>query len=450
MRLVSFAVRGFKNLVNEVSLADLGAFEVIHGENNVGKSNLLQAIDLFFALMESLAEQVYTNEFPTNAANTVWWRTDERARTATWSVRDGGLRRPYGVSEAFNLDQPTEVTMAVRFELTDAALGLIGVDETQRTVSLVVRLTPTLGAATIDLTYTRDAAGALWGFSPAHLGLFLATNLSTNPTGRGRSFSLVDTFRRVVTSAQGANEVGSELRRTLPHDLQLELYDCKESVEPGLFLRWDLFANAMNSLGPLVGDGQFVITFNRAQGRATLALQRGRVRIPIDSLGSGVQQFASLMARVLLANSAIVAIEEPELNLHYELQLKLRDALRGVVASGTGPQQILVASHSPAFEAADTFFAMYRGLEGPVVERRPVREAMTFLHQAGVQLPTEGGAYGYVSREGLLRLSDAARAALGVEKGGGVVVRKRADHPYVEILTNEQALAELHGEEPAS
>ena len=58
MRLVRFAVRGFKNLVNEVVLDELGPFEVLHGENNVGKSNLLQAIDLFFALMESLALQM--------------------------------------------------------------------------------------------------------------------------------------------------------------------------------------------------------------------------------------------------------------------------------------------------------------------------------------------------------------------------------------------------------
>ena len=336
------------------------------------------------------------------------------------------------------------------YKRQDDDLARVGVAPEHRNLDIraVVPL-PVADGVVPRVSYRLEAGLTLSALEPSALGSLLASGFMAFLNTRGRTFSLVDTFRRVVTSRL-ANESGNELRRTLPQDLQLELYDCKESVEPGLFLRWELFARAMNSLGPIVGDGQFVITFNRAQGRATLALQRGRVRIPIDSMGSGVQQYASLVARVLLANSSIVAIEEPELNLHYELQLKLRDALREMVASGTGPQQILVASHSPAFEATETFFAMSRGPDGPVVTRRPVHEAVTFLHLEGVQLPTERGAYGYVSREGLLRLSEAARAALGVSSGGGVVVRKRADHPYVEILTNEQALEELGMAEPAS
>ena len=47
MKLRSFSVQGFKNFEQEVRLDELGDINVIHGENNVGKSNLLQAIDLF-------------------------------------------------------------------------------------------------------------------------------------------------------------------------------------------------------------------------------------------------------------------------------------------------------------------------------------------------------------------------------------------------------------------
>nr|MBK7069092.1 AAA family ATPase [Deltaproteobacteria bacterium] len=68
--------------------------------------------------------------------------------------------------------------------------------------------------------------------------------------------------------------------------------------------------------------------------------------MPIEALGSGVQQIASLLARVLLGNSAIVAVEEPELNLRYDLQLRLRDILKDITESGLGPKQIILTSHS--------------------------------------------------------------------------------------------------------
>jgi hypothetical protein len=88
---------------------------------------------------------------------------------------------------------------------------------------------------------------------------------------------------------------------------------------------------------PLVDDGRFVITYQSQSRQAILATPEGRVRMPIEALGSGIQQIASLLARVLLGNSAIVAVEEPELNLRYDLQLRLRDILKDITESGTRP-----------------------------------------------------------------------------------------------------------------
>src|SRR5580700_3644751 len=48
MLLRRFSVQGYKNLQQPIVLDDLGPINVIHGPNNVGKSNLLQAIDLLF------------------------------------------------------------------------------------------------------------------------------------------------------------------------------------------------------------------------------------------------------------------------------------------------------------------------------------------------------------------------------------------------------------------
>jgi hypothetical protein len=90
---------------------------------------------------------------------------------------------------------------------------------------------------------------------------------------------------------------------------------------------------------------------------------------------------------------------------------------------------------------------MTRTADGPTVTRRPIKEAAMFTQQHGVQPDDQRAAFGYVSSEGLLRLSDKTRQQLGVEHGGGVVVVKRDEHPYVEVLTNEQFHQLMVGEE---
>jgi len=49
--LQQFEVKGYKNLTAQLTFGPLGRINVIHGENNVGKSNLLEALDLFFRLL---------------------------------------------------------------------------------------------------------------------------------------------------------------------------------------------------------------------------------------------------------------------------------------------------------------------------------------------------------------------------------------------------------------
>jgi hypothetical protein len=51
MRVNSFTVEGYKNLNTSVTFGPLGPVSALHGPNNIGKSNLLAALDLFFGLL---------------------------------------------------------------------------------------------------------------------------------------------------------------------------------------------------------------------------------------------------------------------------------------------------------------------------------------------------------------------------------------------------------------
>jgi AAA15 family ATPase/GTPase len=51
MRLQQFSVKGFKNFHQRIFLENMGEICVVHGDNNIGKSNVLEAMQLFFQLL---------------------------------------------------------------------------------------------------------------------------------------------------------------------------------------------------------------------------------------------------------------------------------------------------------------------------------------------------------------------------------------------------------------
>lgn len=81
---------------------------------------------------------------------------------------------------------------------------------------------------------------------------------------------------------------------------------------------------------------------------------------------------------MLVSDANFIAIEEPELNLRYTLQLRLRDILSEIVKSKVGPQQIFLTSHSPAFEYGEHFYAMKATNDGPIIEHMPIKQAPFF------------------------------------------------------------------------
>ncbi|MFO0603948.1 MAG: AAA family ATPase [Polyangiales bacterium] len=451
MRLTRFEVTHFKNFRQTVVLDALDGFDVIHGENNVGKSNLLQAIDLFFLLVGSLGKRAEKlSEAPgEDEANAAPLIEDERQVGVRLHVQHHLLtQRGFSPDAIFNFSEPLPIELVGEIEVSETDFQRAGLKQPSQLNLFFLRfrvMRSHNGCVDVEVRTRRDEFNQETWAGLRIVAFLLGVNFTVQTNARAHGFILVDVFRRVPW-VDGNEDIAS-LRRTVTDDLLLALYDAKESVEPGVFHRWELFERAMNSLGPVVGDGRFVITYNRQMRRAILAVQRGSLRIPIETMGSGVQQIAALVARVLLAGAAVVAVEEPELNLRYDMQLRLRDMLRDIVASGAGPQQILVTSHSPAFEAGAHFYGMRLTDEGPVVERRPTAESAAWLQLGPVSPPMKGGAWGYVSSDGLLRLPDEIRAELGVTQGGGVVVVKREEQPYVEVLSNEQFLGLIHGEQ---
>jgi hypothetical protein len=436
MRLQRFEVQGYKNLRQRVVLEDLGAINVIHGENNVGKSNLLQAIGLFFRVLSHMSQEGLVVE-----VNHVMYRAVKE-----WN------KLGFPAAEIFDLEappsRPATIELGVRVSLDDEDMQELGIDEGAQHADVELHISRDFDKISLRFPMIRLGERDQAGSSHDDLARRLVTLLSRRHLPQAgdtvERFALLGTDRRLW------DKRGEESRDLVQAELLLQLYDAKESMEPQRYRRWELFTETMAHFSDILGKGSFIALFQRLPepGRARLVWQTEHARILVELLGSGAQQIVAIVARLLMSDATIVAIEEPELNLRFSLQRRLYERFEDITAADTGPRQIFLTSHSPAFESG-AFYGVKATPAGPVVERRPAAEAPIFTdHAVGdhaeAYLHSRNAVLSYVSSDGVVQLSPGIRSELGIEHGGGIVVWKRSDHPYVELLTNGQFLDDMH------
>lgn len=223
----------------------------------------------------------------------------------------------------------------------------------------------------------------------------------------------------------------------------LNLWDASVSADPAQIGRWKLLKELVKKHLPPFHSGDLLVTFDRSQDSAFMVHEGvGDIRLRHHLLGTGVQQVLSLLGLLLTTDARWVAIEEPECNLRYTLQLRLREALDTLTRDERGPRQLFVTSHSPAFETEAYFYAMRLDAEGvPMIERRPTRDARMFVAFDAEVPPAAGlGEVSWVSSEGLVLVPPRLRSRLEVQNGGEVAFLTNHSSGRIEILSQREFL----------
>jgi len=446
MRIKRFAVSGFKNFTQEVVLDDLGEICVIHGENNVGKSNLLEAMLLFFKILQY---------------GKIYEMGDSKHRIFN-NLNDLGFEP----SQIFNLASPLPIELHATVLITPKEMKEFGklhlasdepnCENSEYEVSIYVKIADTVALKIVNPMENWFTEPDQMVISPEKLNAIMLraiaekdyqpVNLALNDR-----FILIGTHRMVFSDntvemamnrddytdyEESAQKSANEI---VPQSLRLQLYGASVSFDLAILKRWKLFVKIMSRFNDILGEGQFIARYDPSKKIADVVFDTDDKRIPLDLLGSGIQQVVALIARLLVSNATFVAIEEPELNLRYTLQLRLYEVFKEIVADPAGANQIFLTSHSPAFEHGEHFYHMHTSEHGITVEKRPISLAPMVT---GMSVDTvainKNASYGYVSTEGLIRIPERIRKELGTEEGGGVVFLKRKDNGHVELLTNQQ------------
>lgn len=422
--LQQFEVKGYKNLTRRMTFGPLGRINVIHGENNVGKSNLLEALDLFFKLL--------------SYAGTILLGTSQRTLPESFQTDIG-----YSVSDIFNFAEPLPIGLTGHFSVPSVRLREAGLElslpSDKISIALTLKRTPDAVEYWVNQFGPDESMDWRSLNFASKLVEFLARS-SVPQTGRvSDRFVLLKLHRRI-----SGVDISTPTLQVVPQSLRDALFDIRQSKAAAEARRWDLFSQAMTRFAPILGPGQFDTAFDRESGQADLVFDSGDMRAPVDVEGSGVQQLVALLGQLLITPATLAGIEEPELNLRYTLQKQLLAAFEDIVSSEYGPEQLFLSSHSPAFEAEGHFFAMELEDGVPVLRRVPRARAREFtgMREEEDRYPQMHARQPepacYVSSEGLILLPDDVRRKLKLEHGGGVSFIPNKQTGRFELWTTDE------------
>jgi predicted ATPase len=289
---------------------------VIEGPNDVGKSNILHALDLAFSTLPSLLRQKAGRGQPIPGEPNEWpdWVTER--------------------SHLFRYGETTfSISLGIRFEMSDGAHGW----------------TPYPGQI-IEFRL-------LWSHEKeTQLGVFPSGTVLVPEVLRGLAWSLTPAFRLITTKRNPESErlhldrntPWEKLVRWSGFNLKQMLFHYKNSPDLEIQERFEQLRTALRD--PELGIGIVNVSVQPDQKINVRTRQQEGLELDLEERGSGIQQLLTLLALALCHRGQILAIEEPEMNLSEPNQRLLWKKLREFTGE-TGPlNQIFVTSHSRVFE----------------------------------------------------------------------------------------------------
>lgn len=423
MFIESLRVQGFKSLA-DVTLTDLRAVNVFHGLNDVGKSNILQAIDLFFQLLPEAARAL----------------TGEDEMEGGVGLKNADLQ-PYTPS-VFRQGGDGTITWEAQMRVV----------ADMPPVWLRLRLVNAREGLQVVLEWEKPAH---FDGQPEDVALRWLHDVCADPAN---DFTLVTAERRFAKEWMGEETASIDYapyrRRGSPVESARLKQVLFEAVPHRDFRQRERFKRLAKILNEQFGVGELDVTWDAPREVERRANEPGRyvrdilVRflrpdfpepVLLEDIGSGVQQLILLLGQMLFNPARSVGIEEPEMNLSpKDWQGKLMAIFRELVDSHT-LDQIFITSHSPEFEFQDSFYRVTYENQATQVARFPLAKREDFF---GPQQPLGEQRGQRLNSQNQVTLYQEVMADLNLSYGDMVYFVKNAEGRW-EIYTEDKAMSDL-------
>lgn len=363
MRILSATIKDFRS-IREVSLDLRNRFIIIEGENDVGKSNILYALDgalraIGWFLLNAVDGPGMS---PARQQMPQLWAPDFRQDNI---LRAGATKASVEIVLGFNAEERSLFAFEddAEFRAKVTWPGANGA-----TVSDVVEL----------------SAGSRPPMEAGRRREF-ALRLA-------RSMRLIGTRR--FPESESFNPHSDE--EPLPHwqgrNLKKMLFAYKNHSSPEVQARFEQLVQVCAD--PDLSIGHLSVGIEKSELFART--RKGNQTLRLEDRSSGTQQVIFLLALCLCHEGTIVGIEEPELNLSTRLQRDVWTKLRALVEASDSLEQVMITSHSPVFEAEAERITVTRDSDGfTAAEARRAEEVaddtrpLTVARGGVITLPAE-------------------------------------------------------------
>ncbi len=374
LRVKSLAIENFRVFGERVEIPLADPVVTFHGRNGTGKSTAQVALMIAFHLLASVRAS--------------------GGPAGDWKSSFGERQSQFGVAPR---DRPVDsrhpFKLVLALENTDLGEFLFSFEVGPNTPVLVVSGDETAAR----ILGSKERAQELRTWVSAPFG------------DASHAFDIVSSRRQISWQQPQFSDV------LLHGALAEQLFSLRTSREPRDRESWRYFAEVLGRFDAFKGR---VVSIDRIGANSVPQLtfeERGRLILGLEELSSGEQQIVTLLASVMLSRAAVLAIQEPELNLDVDNQIIFRRVLEELVDAGF-KDQIIIESHVPSFDGPEVV-RFERDERGVRVAKAPSERGDPVLADRARKA---GALSHWVTGEGYTRLPDGMRHEMGIERGGAV------------------------------
>ena len=371
MRIQTIRIKNFRSL-RDISLENLGNMVVLIGANSSGKSNLMEALFLFFnELDEALQRDIGSID------DHIWFNRNPSVPvelSVTIELPRDELQRifPESVLKYFEVADANHLTLTRVIGGDPSAATWKTNEVSLNGVFMIKNGSPQPPRPVAETEEPEESESKVEEISMIGVpGEFLSV-LSQELKGRFTIIGAARDVRADLPSFAGRNPmVDSTILREL---VRLGQSDKKVDQE-----KWVEVTEQFDRVSPKIKD--------LSVRGSTLALREEEARLyfPLSLMGGGHQEATAIICRLITETDKIVGIEEPEIHLHPELARKLFEELKRI----SEHQQIFVATHSTIFidqrGLADSWIFRKTGNGTQVTRIREPDQLRDVLYELGLR-----------------------------------------------------------------
>lgn len=368
MQIRKFWAKGYRSLA-DVTLNDLGSFNVFYGPNGSGKTNLIDALQAYFFLIPTAVDSAF------GEGEKLSFREAGR-EAARWIRKD----------DFFARQQTNQIVLGAVIEdpitrFDGAKFNGQGVEKVEVELHFW-RVRENDFNLKISHLYINGQKPGL-PFSDAEVREVLRGLVP-------QAFSYLGPSRTLSVKPNLDSNTEARIVGTIPDAyIVKELFHAKNSADKGARARFD---DLRKFMAQRLGRGEFDVLINAETGNLELREQLLppnplNLDIPVDNTGLGIVQLYSIIAAIKLSNGRLVALEEPEAHLHApSLGHELRSILSEFVADQT-VHQFFISTHSNLFDLdPERYFDVRLENGRTIVEPQPIRNIDRHLYEPGPTL----------------------------------------------------------------